>query len=282
MNFNLTTYQQAWQKINYSLLGTHDINIEQPLFLSVFDCISSTNTQLWELMANDLKCPTMAIPKGRQSLIALEQTAGKGQWGHSWISAKGGLYLSVGLNLDLEINHYPHLVMATAWGIATVLRHSQLPVTIKWSNDLILNQRKLGGIKIETRNHQHKLVKAVVGVGINWRNSVPEPGINLESYYQDNQQNQSIAPISSLEELTAIASSGILFGYEYYLAMGIDQLLTNYLKILSSLGQQVNFQGSPGEVMGVTREGKLRVKLRSPGATTMIALSPGQISLGYG
>ncbi|MGL5833532.1 MAG: biotin--[acetyl-CoA-carboxylase] ligase, partial [Waterburya sp.] len=147
MNFNLTTYQQAWQKINHSLIGTHDINIEQPISLSVFDCIDSTNTKLWELLANGHKCPTGAIPKGRRSLIALEQTAGKGQWGHSWISTKGGLYLSVGLDLDLEINNYPHLVMATAWGVGTVLRHYQLPVTIKWSNDLLLNQRKLGGIK---------------------------------------------------------------------------------------------------------------------------------------
>lgn len=272
MNFNLTTYQQTWQKINHSLIATHDINIEQPISLAVFDCISSTNTKLWELLANDYQCPT--------GIISLEQTAGKGQWGHSWISAKGGLYLSVALDLDLEINNYPHLVMATAWGIGTVLRHCQLPVTIKWSNDLLLNQRKLGGIKIETRNHQGKLVKAVVGIGINWRNSVPEPGINLESYYQD-QQEQHLVPISSLEELTAIAASGILFGYKYYLAMGIDQLLEQYLAILSSLGQQVNFKGAMGEVVGVTKEGKLQVKLRSPGATTMIALSPGQISLGY-
>jgi BirA family biotin operon repressor/biotin-[acetyl-CoA-carboxylase] ligase len=272
LNFNLTTYQQAWQRVNQSPIGTHDIKIEQPISLAVFDCISSTNTKLWSLMASGLKCPT--------GVIALEQTAGRGQWGHSWISAKGGLYLSVGLDLDLEINHYPHLVMAIAWGIATVLCHYHLPVTIKWSNDLLLNQRKLGGIKIETRSHQQKLIKAVVGVGINWCNSVPEPGINLESYYQNITPN--IAPINSLEELTAIASFGILFGYEYYLAVGIDQLLAKYLEILSSLGQQVNFKGSPGEVVGVTREGKLRVKLRSPGATTMIALAPGEISLGYG
>lgn len=269
MNFSLETYQQAWQKINQSEIIALQIDIEQPIAMFIFDCISSTNNKLWELIDNDLKCPLGAI--------AFSQTAGKGQWGHSWISARGGLYLSVGLDLDLEIDRYPHLVIATAWGIATVLRHYQLPVTLKWSNDLLLNQRKLGGIKIETRNSQHRLVQAVIGVGINWCNSVPEPGINLESYYQTN----NIQGINSLEELTAIASYGILFGYEYYLAVGIDKLLTKYLEILTSLGQQVNFKGYPGEVVGVTTGGKLRVKLRSPGASTMITLSPGQISLGY-
>jgi BirA family transcriptional regulator, biotin operon repressor / biotin---[acetyl-CoA-carboxylase] ligase len=280
MDFSLKAYHEAWQRINQSQIIPHSIDLGQPVALAIFESIPSTNTQLWELIDSGIKCPTGAIPKGRRSLIALAQTAGKGQWGHSWISAKGGLYLSVGLDLDLEINHYPHLVMATAWGIATVLRHYNLPVTIKWSNDLLLRQRKLGGIKIETRNHQQKLVQAVVGVGINWRNSVPEPGINLESYEQE-QNIQNIPGINSLEALTAIASSGIILGYEYYLAVGIEKLLAKYLEILSSLGQQINFNGCPGEVVGVTTGGKLQVKLRSPGATTMIALSPGQISLGY-
>lgn len=270
MNFKIKQYQNFWHKLNQNKTFISKIEFNQSISLSVFSCIPSTNTKLWELIDSGIPCPLGAI--------ALQQTAGKGQWGHTWVSATGGLYLSVGLDLDLEINNYPHLVMATAWGIATVLRYYDLPVTIKWSNDLILDQRKLGGIKIETRNKNNKLTKAVIGVGINWHNSVPEPGINLKSYYQ----NQKINSISSLEELTAIASYGILLGYEYYLAVGIEKLLAKYLKICHSLGKQIDFNGCPGEVVGVTKEGKLMVKLRSPGATTKITLSPGQISLGYG
>ena len=269
MTYKLNLYRQTWLTIGQSKIVFSPINIDCPIPLYVLDSIPSTNTKLWELIDRGEKCPLSAI--------ALSQTAGKGQWGHNWISAAGGLYLSVGIDLDLEIANYPHLVMATAWGIATVLRHYQLPVTIKWSNDLILDRRKLGGIKIETRSNKNKLVKAVVGVGINWRNSVPEPGINLESYYQ----NKDIKNINSLEELTAIATYGILFGYEYYLAVGIENLLNKYLSILNSLGQPVNLNNIPGKVVGVTTEGKLRVKLRSPGASTEINISPGQISLGY-
>lgn len=245
------------------------MNIVCPVPLSVFNSLPSTNTKAWELIDRGTQCPLGAI--------ALQQTAGKGQWGKQWVSSEGGLYLSIGLDLDLEINNYPHLVIATAWGIAKVLRHYKLPVTIKWSNDLILDRRKLGGIKIETRSNNNKLIKAVVGVGINWRNLVPEPGINLATYYQAN----SIKEINSLEELTAITAYGILSGYEYYLAVGIEKLIAKYLEIFGNLGQQVDFNGYSGEVIGITTEGKLRVKLRSPGATTEIALSPGQISLGY-
>lgn len=277
MNFNLQLYQQTWQRLNQSQIITQQVDIITLIPVHIFDTVPSTNTKVWELIDRGIKTPVSAI--------ALQQTAGKGQWGHNWVSSSGGLYLSLGLDLDLAIDYYPHLVMATVWGIATVLRHYQLPVTIKWFNDLILNQRKLGGIKIETRNLKNKLTKAIIGVGINWYNPVPDVGINLESYYQ----KQPPKNIQSLEELAAITSYGIVLGYNYYLTFGIEQLLTNYLAILNSLGQKIIINQSPGEVIGVTTEGKLKVRLRSEamplglssGATTEIALAPGQISLGY-
>lgn len=269
MSFNLELYWQVWQKLNQSQIIAQAIDIATPIPLAVFASIPSTNNKLWELIDRKVEYPLGAI--------ALQQTAGKGQWGNSWVSANGGLYLSIGFDLDLKLHKYPHLVMATVWGVATVLRHHQLPVTIKWSNDLILDRCKLGGIKIETRNSRNKISQAVIGVGINWRNAVPNLGINLESYCQNN----NIKNINSLEELAAITAYGIVLGYQDYLSVGIEKLLDKYLTIFHNLGQQVNINGCPGQVIGVTSQGELKVKLRSPGATTEIALSPGQISLGY-
>ena len=269
MQFTSDLYKKAWRNLDRDRILNHQLKQINPINLSVFDRLTSTNTKLWSLIDRGVECPIGAI--------ALQQTAGKGQWGHSWVSQPGGLYLSMGLDINLNIENHPHLVMATAWGIATVLRHYHVPVTIKWLNDLILDRHKLGGIKIETRNDKTKLIKAVVGVGINWHNDAPKPGINLRSYYQ----NKDVKQISSLEELTAIATYGILLGYEYYLAVGVEKLLAKYLEICNSIGKQIEFNGCPGEVVGITTEGKLRVKLRSPGASTIVELALGQISLGY-
>ena len=269
MQFTSDLSKKAWRNLDRDKILNHQVKQINPIDLSVFERLTSTNTKLWSLIDRGAECPLGAI--------ALQQTAGKGQWGHSWISQPGGLYLSVGLDVNLDIENHPHLVMATAWGIATVLRHYHVPVTIKWLNDLILDRHKLGGIKVETRNYKNKLTKAVVGVGINWNNDVPKPGINLKSYYE----NKEIKKISSLEKLTAIATYGILLGYEYYLSVGIENLLTKYLEICHSIGKQIEFNDCSGEVIGVTTAGKLRVKLRSPGASTIVELAPGQISLGY-
>lgn len=271
MVFEQEIYRKTWKNLTQSkaIAPVNQNKKVLPVPLQIFETIPSTNQKLWELIDRQATTPLGAI--------ALEQTAGRGQWGRQWQSNRGGLYLSLGIVPNLALDDYFHLVMATAWGIATVLRDYQLPVLLKWSNDLILERRKLGGIKIETRTTQQQITHAVIGVGINYTNPVPEMGINLQSYYR-----QSTArAITSLEELAAITAYGILWGYEFYLAFGSETLLSNYLAILTSLGQTVTINNCTGIVTGVTANGKLKVKLRSPGATAEIHLSPGQISLGY-
>jgi BirA family transcriptional regulator, biotin operon repressor / biotin---[acetyl-CoA-carboxylase] ligase len=260
-------YQQEFNRLaeHYSL---------DRIKLNLFNCLDSTNNKSWQLIESGERFPA--------ATIALQQTAGKGQWGKSWQSGLGGLYLSVALECDLALENSFHLVMATAVGITNILRHYGLPVTLKWSNDLILESRKLGGIKIETKT-RNKIIKcAVVGVGINWENIVPETGINIKYYYQkriDNIERSRI--INSLEQLTAITIIGLLQGYQDYLQLGIDRTLQQYQQLLNNIGQQIVINNSFGTITGVNTRGQLKVHLQSPNATTEIYLSPGEISLGY-
>lgn len=257
--FDRAEFDRAWQKLSdRSFIPLHILPI-----------IPSTNQYLWELIEQNDSLPL--------AVIARQQTAGKGQWGRQWQSLPGGLYLSVGIKTHLKSELFPHLVMATACGIAEALRKYNVPVSIKWFNDLILLGKKLGGIKIETRTKQEFINHAVVGVGINWTNTVPAPGISLQSYYQTSTQPR----IVSLEQLTAITIYGILSGYQSYLEVGIEQIKDNYLKLFYNLRQKVTFEGCSGIVTGITTNGELKITLRSPGATTEICLAPGQISLGY-
>ncbi|VEP14785.1 BirA, biotin-(Acetyl-CoA-carboxylase) ligase [Hyella patelloides LEGE 07179] len=257
----------------------HEINCLEKRYsvelikFQMFNCLDSTNKKMWQLIDNNSELPI--------AIIAVQQTSGKGQWGKTWQSGLGGLYLSVALKCDLILEHSFHLVMAIAVGITDILRDRQLPVTIKWSNDLILNKRKLGGIKIETRTKNNLIKYAVVGVGINWQNSVPEIGINLASYYQNQIQIPRGQQINSLEQLTAITTVGILKGYQDYQQLGISYTLQKYQQLLNSIGKQITINNYLGIITGVTPQGQLKVRLKSPGATTEIFLDPGKFSLGY-
>ena len=259
MSFNLDRYNKALATLN---------NLEVfKLPLHVFERIPSTNQKLWELIDQGEQLPVAAI--------ALSQTAGRGQWGKQWQSQPGGLYLSVGLLTQIPVTNAAHLTLVSAWGIANALHQHHVPVQLKWLNDLILDRRKLGGIKCETRLGQGRITQAVIGIGINWTNSVPEGGINLQAFVK------STPAIASLEALAALTVSGLFWGYQRYLSAGIDNVLSSYLKLLNSRGRSVLVNGCPGVVVGVTSQGELRVRLHSVGAATEVCLPPGTVSLGY-
>ena len=251
--------QFDWQHYQDLMSATPSQELNIPLH--VFEVIPSTNQKLWQMIEQGEPLPIAAI--------ALAQTAGRGQWGRQWQSDLGGLYLSAGLETQIPVANAAHLTICSAWGIATALRECQIPVCLKWPNDLILEGRKLGGIKTETRLQQGQIRQAVIGVGINWSNPVPDGGINLAQ------------TTITLEKLTATTLQGLLAGYQHYLSVGVEPLLSSYLTLLSSRGRKVSINGCSGEVVGVNSQGELRVRLHSQGAAAEVCLQPGSISLGY-
>lgn len=251
-----------------------------PLEIHTFDTVCSTNTMVWEL-----------VDRGRPPgtvVIATQQTAGKGQRGRQWRSPPGGLYLSIAIAPQILAENALLLTLSTAWGIATTFRQPpvttdnpfpKIPVQLKWPNDLILKKRKLGGILTETRIRQGQITKAVVGVGINWSNPVPEIGINLKTFLA----SERLPSLPSLEMLAAITLQGIVSGYQYACQKGIASLLASYQQLLTSLGKLVVVDGYSGVITGVSNQGKLRVHLESKNAAlgSEIHLEPSTIDLGY-
>ncbi len=244
-----------------------------PFSLHLYDTVNSTNQTLWELLQNGAPSGTV--------VIATQQTAGRGQWGHQWVSEIGGLYISTAIALDLEATNSYQLTLATAWGIARQLQKCHIPVGIKWANDLILNQRKLGGILTETKISGSKINRAVIGVGLNWSNPVPETGINLESW----QTLNNITSILNLENLATQALLGIESGIECLLEEGVDVLLPRYTELLTNIGDSVYLENHQGTVMGVTSSGCLHVRMENSESKSVrtpdFYLQPGTISLGY-
>lgn len=227
------------------------------LDLHIYETLPSTNQTLWELINNGAKPGSV--------VIATQQTAGRGQRGHQWYSAIGGLYLSYALAPNIPVSESFQLTIRTAWGIATTLNALGIPVQLKWLNDLVINRRKLGGILTETKVNQGIVTKAVVGVGINWTNTVPETGINLSSF---------INTISSLEMLAAATIQGIEKGINEPVA----NLLPAYEQLLINIGQKVTVSDRTGVIIGITDTCDLRLRLED---NSEIYLAPGSLSLGY-
>lgn len=98
-----------------------------------------------------------ALPIG-SVVVANEQTAGMGRHGHSWDSEPGaGLYVSVVLPT------HPVLTLALGLAARTAIQNvTSIACDIRWPNDLMLGNRKFGGILVQVQDG-----RAVAGIGIN-------------------------------------------------------------------------------------------------------------------
>ena len=125
--------------------------------LEVFDTISSTNDYLLTKEKNK--------NKDIKICIAEEQTKGRGRRGKSWISPKfKNIYFS--LNSYLKKEDLSGLSIAVALSVSKVLTKINLTSSIKWPNDLLVGNKKICGILIETAKVD-ELTKVVIGIGIN-------------------------------------------------------------------------------------------------------------------
>lgn len=129
--------------------------------LEVLAEIDSTNAWLMREAAQD-------APGGRVCL-AESQSAGKGRRGRRWVSPFGAnLYLSLLWRFDPCPREVAALGLLTGLAVAHVLESMGLAdVRLKWPNDIVFQDRKLGGILLEMAGEIDGRCHVVIGVGIN-------------------------------------------------------------------------------------------------------------------
>jgi BirA family transcriptional regulator, biotin operon repressor / biotin---[acetyl-CoA-carboxylase] ligase len=96
------------------------------------------------------------------------QTHGRGRRGQQWLSQPGDICFSLLWKTELELDKLSGLSLVTAIAIAEALHTAGLPkkIQLKWPNDIFYDNKKLGGILIETTRCNKKTM-VVIGIGIN-------------------------------------------------------------------------------------------------------------------
>ena len=123
--------------------------------------IDSTQSEIWRMVKNN--CQNGSL------VIADIQTAGKGTHGRTWYTdEEGNIAFSFFLKLDCDISKLEGLTIEIANIIKNILKSSyNIEVSIKEPNDIIINDKKVGGILTETKILDGKVKYLVVGIGIN-------------------------------------------------------------------------------------------------------------------
>lgn len=197
-----------------------------------FDTLDSTNDCLKTLARQ-------GAPEGTAVLAQL-QTGGHGRRGRSFHSPGGmGVYLSLLLRPPCAPQALMHLTCAVAVAMADAVESAAgFRPGIKWTNDLVFEKRKLGGILTELGlNPQGGLDYAILGIGINCCQSIRDFPPELESIAG----SLSMAAQQPIDRaFVAAAMLQALYRMNTQLLTGQEEMLAQYRRDCVTLGKDIS------------------------------------------
>ena len=194
-----------------------------------------------------------------QGIIAFAQTAGKGQRTKHWFTEEGkGLNLSVIVSMEfLPPAHFFQLLAAVAVAVADAITNTAgCTIKLKWPNDLFWNDRKAGGMLIQSVIQGSTWKWAVIGVGINV----------LQDHFPDHLPNAvSLKQIGgkeiNIQLLAENIRSSIMQEIGRLKDEGFEKIYNRYLHKLYKVGETIMARIGDKEqslyIKGVTGDGLL-------------------------
>ena len=233
-----------------------------------FDSIDSTNTYL-------KKQAILGAPHGTAA-IADCQTLGRGRLGRSFQSPSGcGIYLSVLLRPSCPPQDLMHLTCAAAEAMCDAVETTTgLRPGIKWTNDLVVGNRKIAGILTENGLNAQGLVDyAIIGTGINCSQQPEDFPPELRS--TAGSLAMALGRSVDRPELAAFARM------DAALYSGKERMLSRYRQDCITLGKEVSLvRGAEirhGTALDIGPQGDLIVRFRDTGEVAPV--SSGEVSV---
>jgi BirA family biotin operon repressor/biotin-[acetyl-CoA-carboxylase] ligase len=214
-------------------------------------------------------------------LVAEHQTSGRGRLGREWVAAPGSsLTVSFLLVPEVPAERWPWLPLLTGVAAAEAVRRTAgVDVRLKWPNDVLVDEHKLGGILLERVQVSTGSTGGTGGTGRSRAGAVLGIGINVS-------QSREELPVPAATSLALVTGAAVdrsrMLGalvdaigaaYDDWVAGG--DLRERYLPLCSTVGQQVRVSVPGGEVVGeavdVDEAGRLVVRTASGGEERLAA-----------
>lgn len=232
----------AWQ-LNTKIIGTR---------IHTYETAASTMDIAFGLGVNGAAEGTV--------VCAEAQTKGRGRLGRHWNSPKeAGLYFSIILRPAILPTQAPKLTLLASVSICSSLRNvTGLPVTIKWPNDILIKDKKIGGILTELNAETDRIKFVVIGIGINVntaKHNLPAGASSLKE-----SAGKQINRVELFKEiLRQIDKDYLLFKKE-----GFQSIIKRWREFSSTLGCRVKVlcqkEHVEGEAVDIDIDGGLLIR----------------------
>ncbi len=206
---------------------------------------------------------TLARPVEGTVVIADFQEKGRGQLQAAWESEKGkNLLTSFILYPRIDLSDFFILNQCVSLAVRDAVRHvlPECTVSVKWPNDILVNDRKIAGILIENSIRGNQFVYSVAGIGIN---------VNQERFAFYRPQATSLKLESgsdeSLDDVLQVLCDALS---GWYTRLKLDhkaEISREYLSAFFGLGVARTFVDADGRfeavIEGVREDGKLILRM---------------------
>ena len=129
--------------------------------IEYYQRLGSTNLEAWNLIENNEASHGMIV-------ITDNQFQGKGRNGNSWfMSPSKGLAMSLVILEPLSLKKAELISIAAGVAVAKALKIRGGKPKLKWPNDILLGNKKCGGILCESRISGQTVNSMVIGIGLN-------------------------------------------------------------------------------------------------------------------
>ena len=217
------------------------------------DAIDSTSTFLKDALRNKTINSATCI-------WAKNQTNGRGQREAKWESESGkNLTFSVYLPVSEHIKKNAFVInLLTTISVYNVLSKLNLVnLKIKWPNDILAANKKIGGILIENNFQKGELQGTIIGIGLNVNQ------VNFDFLPQASSIKNILGVSFSLEELLNEIITEINRRFKLYVSADFEKVKKEFETILfrnkkpsTFIAEGIEF---PGIIQGITNNGKLIV-----------------------
>jgi BirA family biotin operon repressor/biotin-[acetyl-CoA-carboxylase] ligase len=214
--------------------------------------------------------------------VAEHQSAGRGRRGRSWVSPlAGSLYLSLVWQFTGGAEVLEGLSLAVAIVVATTLREEYRleNVKLKWPNDILLNDKKIGGILIEVAGEAGGPCSVVIGIGLNVKTSTMAER-DIDQSWTD--LNSALGKSISRNKLAALVLNSLVPLLQGYERNGFAEHRKHWSKYDAYIGKSVVvYRGGSdyieGIACGISDSGELLLEVNG----CKQAFKSGEVSLRY-
>ncbi len=212
------------------------------------------------------------------SVLAVTQRQGRGQLRRGWESPPGNLYAALAWPADPG-NLGAMAPVLAGYGLAEALTARGFPALVKWPNDVLLDDRKVGGILVEDRDG-----RALAGIGLNCA-SAPDAARLRRDHAAEAGALAMFGELPGLVTLWAGLVQSVQTCYRQCVtASGCGECSRLVAPRVAWLGREVVVRESgcdafQARIVGLAEDGGLRLRRVGRGPGPELTLHCGSISL---